>query len=173
LIALLVEDAAQSSMELAKQLVINHTSALWYLYALGKIQKGGEVPQLLSKWAIGNQLNTSLPARQKSFLWKIVTSDEKWIYYDNLQKGDPGQSSTSTPKHSHKGIRFFSVFGEIRKMCSIINFSNLMKQLSECYNCQLYQLNKEIQKKECKQKKRKSKSYLISRQRSATCCFRD
>ena len=40
--------------------------------------------------------------KKKSFLWKIVTGDEKWIYYDNSvnkkQWLSPGQTPLHTPK---------------------------------------------------------------------------
>lgn len=48
-------------------------------------------------------------SKKKSFLWRIVTGDEKWIYYDNPKRKkswvNPGEPSTSTPKrkfHGHK-----------------------------------------------------------------------
>jgi len=44
-------------------------------------------------------------------LWRIVTGDKKWIYFDNPKRKklwvDPGQPSTSTPKqniHDHKAM---------------------------------------------------------------------
>jgi len=83
------------------------------LHAMEKIQKEGKwVPHELIENAIANRLNISISllARQKkSFLWRIVTGNEKWIYFDNPKRKrswvDSGQPSTSTPKrniHSHK-----------------------------------------------------------------------
>lgn len=79
------------------------------LHAMGKIQKEGKwLPHDLSGSAITNRLNIafSLLASQKkkSFLWRIVTGDEKWIYYDNPKRKkswvSPGEPSTSTPKRN-------------------------------------------------------------------------
>jgi len=40
--------------------------------------------------------------RKKDFLYKIITGDEKWIFFDKPERRkswtDPGQSSTSTPR---------------------------------------------------------------------------
>jgi len=48
---------------------------------------------------------------KNSFLWRIVTGDKKWIYFNNPKRKkswmDLGQSSTSTPKqniHGHKAM---------------------------------------------------------------------
>lgn len=112
--ALLRQNAAQSTRELAIQLGVNQTTVVRRLHALGKVQKEGRwVPHQLSESAIANRLSicTSLLTRQKrkSFLHKIVTGDEKWIFYDNPDRKaewlDPGQASSSTPKrniHGHK-----------------------------------------------------------------------
>lgn len=44
-----------------------------------------------------------LNRRRKSFLWKIRTGDENWIF-DNLKRKkywvDPGEATTSTPKRN-------------------------------------------------------------------------
>ena len=44
----------------------------------------------------------------KSFSWKIVTGDEKWIYYDNSKRTkywvDPVQPTISTPKQNIHGM---------------------------------------------------------------------
>jgi len=86
--ALLEDDPKQSSKELVLELSVSHTTVLNRLKALGKVQKIGRwVPHQLSEVNISQRLSicTSLLSRQKkkSFLWKIVTGDEKWLYYDN------------------------------------------------------------------------------------------
>ena len=85
---LLEEDLRQSSRELALALSVCQTTVLNRLHALGKIQKAGKwVPHKLSEVNIAQRLSlcVSLASRQKkkSFLWKIITGDEKWLYYDN------------------------------------------------------------------------------------------
>jgi len=105
--ALLDEDPRQSTRELAEQLQVDHTTVVRRLHEMGKIQKVGKwVPHNLSENNILQRFNVcvSLAAKQqrKDFLWKIVTGDEKWIYYENpgnrKQWLDPGQPSISTPK---------------------------------------------------------------------------
>ena len=75
---------------------------------MGKVQKVGKwVPHKLSEVNISQRLSicTSLLSRQKkkSFLWKIVTGDEKWIYYDNpvnkKQWLSPEETPLPCPKH--------------------------------------------------------------------------
>ena len=104
---LLEEDPKQSSRELALELSVSHTTVLNRLKALGKVQKVGRwVPHQLSEVNISQRLSicTSLLSRQKnkSFLWKIVTGDEKWIYYDNpvnkKQWLSPGKTPLPCPK---------------------------------------------------------------------------
>ncbi|EZA62196.1 Spondin-2 [Ooceraea biroi] len=47
----------------------------------------------------GNWVDTVTVEKEKSFLWCIVTGDEKWIYFDNPKRRkswvDPGQPSTT------------------------------------------------------------------------------
>jgi len=50
-------------------------------------------------------------AKKKKILWRIVTGDEKWIYFDNPKRKkswmDPGKTFASTPKrniHGHKSL---------------------------------------------------------------------
>ena len=86
---------------------MSHTTVLNRLRALGKVQKVGKwVPHKLSEVNISERLSicVSLSSRQKkkSFLCKIVTGDEKWLYYDNpvrqKQWLSPGQAAIATPK---------------------------------------------------------------------------
>lgn len=110
--ALLDEDSAQTQEELAEQLGVTQKTISNHLHAMGKIQKLGKwVPHELTEFNIGQRLNTcvSLLAKQqkKDFLYKIVTGDEKWVYYENPKRKkewlDPGQPSTSTPKRNLHG----------------------------------------------------------------------
>jgi len=73
---------------LAEQLGVSQTAISMRLYAMGKVQKIG-------KWVphdkqMERRQNTCqiLLARQKrkSFLHRIVTGDEKWIYFQNSKR---------------------------------------------------------------------------------------
>ncbi len=64
------------------------------------------MPHKLSEVNISQRLKTceflSSKQKKKSFLWKIVTGDEKWIYYDNPGKRkqwlSPDQAPIAMPK---------------------------------------------------------------------------
>jgi len=101
--ALLDENSTQTLQELSAALNVTSMAVSKRLRAMGKIQKEGKwLPHELTANAIANRLNISISLlarhKKKSFLWRIVTGDEKWIYFDN-PKGkkswvDPGQPST-------------------------------------------------------------------------------
>ena len=104
---LLDEDCTQTTRELADKLEVNQSTIQRKLAAMGKIQKVGHwVPHELSQANMTQRLTlcTTLLARhqRKTFLWQIVTGDEKWVHYDNPQRKrswvDPGQPTTSTAK---------------------------------------------------------------------------
>jgi len=107
--ALLDEDDAQTQQQLADQLNVTREVVSIRLKSMGKIQK------------MGNAAREMLLARykRKSFLHRIVTGDEKWIYFENPKRKiswiTPGESSTSTARPNRYG-RQCSVFGEIRKV---------------------------------------------------------
>lgn len=105
--ALLDENAAQTQKELAMVLHVDQKTISNRLHALGKIRKLGRwVPHQLSE----EQLQARIIACKKhladhkknSFLHRIVTGDEKWVYYDNPKRKaayvDPGQPAPSQPK---------------------------------------------------------------------------
>lgn len=155
--ALLDEDDAQSTIELAQQLNVDQSTVVRRLHAMGKIQKAGKwVPHELSERSIGQRLNTcvSLLARQqkKDFLWKIVTGDEKWVYYDNPRRKkswvDPGQPATSTPKqdiHSKKVL--LCIWWDIKGVIYYELLPPGETVTAERYNNQLIRLNKELDRK--------------------------
>lgn len=111
---LLDQDSCQTQEELAESLGVSQKAISDRLKALGMIQKKGHwVPHELTPRDVERRLCISemLLARykKKSFLSRIVTGDEKWIYFDNPKRlkswGKPGHPSTSQPKqdiHSHK-----------------------------------------------------------------------
>ena len=110
--ALLRENPAQSSRELATQLGVGQSTVLSHLKTLGKVQKEGRwVPHKLSEAAVISRLSVceSLLTRhkRKSFLPNIVTGDEKWLFYDNPQRKkqwlDPGEAARPTPKRNVHG----------------------------------------------------------------------
>lgn len=109
---LLDQDSTQTQQQLAKSLGVTQQAISERLHALGKIQKEGKwVPHALTEEQRERRSDTclSLLSRQKkkSFLWKLVTGDEKWIYFDNPKRRkhwvDPGQPTTSTPKRNAFG----------------------------------------------------------------------
>jgi len=97
---------------LAEQLGVSQAAISMRLYVMGKVQK-------IVKW-MSNELNDRqmerrqntcqiLLARQKrkSFLHRIVTGDEKWIYFQNAKRKkswiDPAQPSTSSSRPNRFG----------------------------------------------------------------------
>lgn len=110
--ALLDEDDTQTQKMMADQLNSSQQSISDRLRAMGKIQKSGKwVPHELTEAQRERRKVTCemLLARhgRKSFLHRIVTGDEKWIYFENPKKKkswvDPGQPSTSTARPNRFG----------------------------------------------------------------------
>ena len=74
---------------------------------MGKVKEVGKwVPHDLTENNKMQRLNTCISHmpgyKIKDFLWKIVTGDEKWVYYDNpsnkKQWLSPRQSASASPK---------------------------------------------------------------------------
>ena len=89
--ALLDEDDAQTQQQLADQLNVIREAVSIRLKSMRKIQKIGKwVPHELNERQQENRKTTCemLLARykRKSFLHRIVTGDEKWIYFENLKR---------------------------------------------------------------------------------------
>lgn len=155
--ALLDEDDAQSTTELAKQLGVDQSTVVRRLHAMGKIQKAGQwVPHELSERSIGQRLNTcvSLLARQqkKDFLWKIVTGDEKWVYYDNPKRKkswvNPGQPATSTPKRNIHGKKvLLCIWWDIKGVIYYELLPPGETVTAERYSRQLNRLSEELDRK--------------------------
>lgn len=110
--ALLKEDDAQTQQHLADALHVSQQAISDRLRALGKIQKEGKwIPYALNERNKEKRRTTCEilmeKHRRKSFLHRIVTGDEKWIYLDNPKRRkswcDPGQPSTSTAKRNIHG----------------------------------------------------------------------
>ncbi|UYV77264.1 hypothetical protein LAZ67_15000282 [Cordylochernes scorpioides] len=85
--ALLDEDSTQMQEKLAKQLQVSQGAVSLRFHSLGMTQK-------LSRWVPHEH-------EKKSFLHRIVTSDEKWIHFSNPTRqklwGLPGQFPKQTP----------------------------------------------------------------------------
>lgn len=105
--ALLDTDSSQTQKELAENLRVSQQTISNRLRAMGKIHKEGKwIPHKLSQKNKDDRIikcsNLLNKQHRKSFLWKIVTGDEKWIYYENPKRRkhwvDPGQSTGCTPK---------------------------------------------------------------------------
>lgn len=110
--ALLDDDDTQSQQQLAEQLTVSKMTISRRLRAMGKIQKTGKwVPHELDDRQLERRKATCeiLLARykRKSYLHRIVTGDEKWIYFENPKRKkswvDPGQTSTSTARPNRFG----------------------------------------------------------------------
>lgn len=105
--ALLDENACQTQKELALELNVDQKTISRHLHSMGKIRKLGRwVPHQLNE----NQRNARITLSKKhladykknSFLHRIVTGDEKWVYYKNPKRKaayvDPGEPGPSQPK---------------------------------------------------------------------------
>lgn len=110
--ALLDQDDTLSQKILGEQLGVSQKAISDRLRAMGKIQKSGKwVPHELNDRQMERRLNICeiLLARheRKSFLHRIVTGDEKWIYFENPKRKkswvDPGQPSTSSARPDRFG----------------------------------------------------------------------
>ena len=97
---------------LAEQLGVTQPAISMRLHAMGKIQKMGKwVPHELNDRQMERRQNTCeiLLARhkRKPFLHRVVTGDEKWIYFENPKRRkswvDPGQPSTSFSRPNRFG----------------------------------------------------------------------
>ncbi|UYV81825.1 SETMAR [Cordylochernes scorpioides] len=110
--ALLDEDSTQPQEKLAKQLQVSQGAVSLRLNSLGMTQKLSRwVPHELSERQQERRLVTcgGLLARheKKSFLHRIVTSDEKWIHFSNPMRqkswGLPSQFPKQTPRPNRFG----------------------------------------------------------------------
>jgi len=165
--ALIDEDSCQSQHELAQLLNVDRSTISVRLAAMGKIYKEGRwVPYELKERDIERRkaMSEILLARQKrkGFLHRIVTGDEKWIYFDNPKRRksicDPGKPSTSTPKRNIHGKKVMLCIWWDQK--GVVHHE-LLKQsqtiTAEHYQQQLIRLNNALKNKRPEYAKRHDK----------------
>nr|KAF6341453.1 hypothetical protein mMyoMyo1_011884 [Myotis myotis] len=106
------EDACQTQKQLAERLNVAQQTISDRLQAMGKVLKEGKwVPHQLNERQMENRKVISKMLlhrhKRKSFLHRIVTGDEKWIYFENPKCTkswvDPGQPTTSTARPNRLG----------------------------------------------------------------------
>lgn len=109
---LLDEDPTQSQQILAEKLNVSRVAICQRLKALGKIQKYGKwVPHALNDRQMEHRKTICEMLLQrferKSFLHRIVTGDEKWIFFENPKRKrswlSPGEAAPSTAKPNRFG----------------------------------------------------------------------
>jgi len=116
--ALLKEDQSQTQEELAKSLGVTQQAVSVQLRTMGIIQKQGNwVPYELKPRDVERRFFTceQLIQRQqkKGFLHRIMTEDEKWIFY-NKQEEKILRSINRCHQHQHHGRTFM-----VRRSCSV------------------------------------------------------
>ena len=110
--SLIDEDPRQTQEEIANSLNVDRFNISKRLKAMGKVYKEGRwVPYDLTERDMERRKTICEmlldKQKRKGFLHRIVTGDEKWIYFDNPKRRkaicDRGQPSQSTPKRNIHG----------------------------------------------------------------------
>ena len=140
-------DDTLSQKQMAAMLNVAQQTISDRLKAMGKIQKCGKwVPHELNERQMENRKNTCEILLQrherKSVLHRIVTGDEKWIYFKNPKRKkswvNPGQPSTSTAKPDRFGKKTMLcvwwdqkgvVYHELRKTGETVNSDRYRQQM--------------------------------------------
>ncbi|GBP04837.1 Mariner Mos1 transposase [Eumeta japonica] len=155
--ALFDRDSCQTQQELAGSLGVKQQAISKHLKVMGIIQKQRHwVPYELKQRDVERHsfVCEQLLARQrqKGFLHRIVTGDEKWVHYDNPERrkswGYPGHVSTLMAKlniHSSKVMlsiwcdQLGVVYYELLKLTETIT--------GDCYRTQLTRLSRALKDK--------------------------
>ena len=163
----------QTQKQLAYALNVTRATISKRLHAMGKIQKERKwVPYALSDKQKENR-KTSCQAlirlhQKQKILHRIVTGDEKWIYFDNPKRKrswvGPGEPATLTPKrnlHVKKVLLCICIWWDQHGVL----FYELLQPdetvTGERYEQQLNKLNNAIQQKRPEWSKRKSKVVFL------------
>lgn len=168
---LLDEDDTQTQQELADQLNVTQKAISIRLKAMGKIQKVGKwVPHELNERQQENRKTTCEMLldryKRKSFLHRIVTGDEKWIYFENPKRRkswvNPGEPSTSTARPNRFGKKTMLcvwwdqkgvIYYELLKPGETVNTNR--------YRQQMIDLNRALREKRSEYGKRQHKVILL------------
>lgn len=155
--ALLDEDDGQTQEQLAEQLNVDRSTVAKRLKAMGKVLKIGRwVPHELTERQQENRKTTCemLLARykRKSYLHRIVTGDEKWVYFNNPKRKksyvDPGSKAKSTARPDRFGRKaMLCVFWDQRGVIWYDLLQPGQTVNSERYQQQLADLNEAIRQK--------------------------
>lgn len=155
--ALLDEDDGQTQEMLAEQLNVDRRTVGKRLKAMRKILKVGRwVPHELTERQQENRKTTCevLLARfkRKSFLHRIVTGDEKWVYFNNPKRKksyvDRGGKAKSTPRPDRFGRKaMLCVFWDQRGVIWYDLLQPGQTVNGDRYQQQLADLNRSIRQK--------------------------
>ncbi|GFV58063.1 mariner Mos1 transposase [Trichonephila clavipes] len=139
--ALLDEDDGQTQEHHAEKFNVDQTTVSRRFKAMDKIIKVGRgVPHKLTDCQQENQkiVCEMLLARykRKSYLHRIVTGDEKWIYFENPNRNrsyvDPRKPTKSTARLNHLDRRtMLCIFWDQEGLIYYMSFSNPFT----CRNC--------------------------------------
>lgn len=169
--ALLAEDDGQTQEQLAEQLNVDRSTISRRLKAMGMILKVGRwVPHELTERQQENRKTTCEILldryKRKSFLHRIITGDEKWIYFENPKRKRSyvrrGQKAKSTPRPNRFGRKaMLCVFWD---QAGIIWWELLQPGetvTGERYKQQLTNLNRNLLKNRPEYRKRQHKPILL------------
>lgn len=168
---LLAQDNTQTQDELAEALGVTRSAISKRLHALGKIQKLGRwVPHSLTFSQKMRRLTVCKELleryQKKSFLHRIVTGDEKWIFYDNPKR----RASWVNPGEAAAPIVRPKRFGKKTMLCVFWDQAGLvyyeLLQPGEtvdapCYQRQLSSLEQAVRQKRPQSRLSREKPLLL------------
>lgn len=154
---LLDENSCQTQQDLAKQLGVSQQAISLRLGHLGIIQKACRwVPHILTPENKKRRYDTAVSLltrfKKKSFLHKIITGDEKWVYYENPKRKKswvrPGEPSNIIAKRNiHAAKTLLCIWWD----CEGVVYHEFLKPgetvTGERYKSQLIRLNEALAQK--------------------------